>query len=305
MVYVLILVFMAVFFISLVGYVFMFGERLVLARRVDQVVGAPTMTVRERELSVPLATRVFKPLLTKAGSFMVRALPSEKETELGKKITMAGFAGRLSPVDLMVFKYLGAIFLGLGALVAAGTLQWPLVNSVAFAAVALPLGLMLPEYLLKSRAGKRNADVEEQLPHILDLLTVSVEAGLGFDGAMYKVIEKTKGTLVAEMKQMMQEIKVGKPRRDALKDLGNRFDVNDLNNFISAVILGEQLGISIGNVLRRQADQIRTRRRQSAEEKAMKAPIKLLFPLIFLIFPALFLIILGPGAIQIFNLMLK
>jgi len=94
-------------------------------------------------------------------------------------------------------------------------------------------------------------------------------------------------------------------RRDALKDLAERFDVNDLNNFISAIILGEQLGISIGNVLRRQADQIRQRRRQNAEEKAMKAPVKMLFPLVFLIFPALFIVILGPGAIQIFNTLLN
>jgi len=305
MAYVLVLVFMAVFFTALMAYVFIFGERLMLAKRVDQVVGAPSATIRERELSVPLATRVYKPLLTKAGSVMVRVLPSEKEEALEKKIIMAGFAGRLTPVELMVYKYLGAVSLALVALFTTGTFQWSLVNSVAFVAVALPLGLMLPEYLLGSRARRRNAEVDEQLPHILDLLTVSVEAGLGFDGAMYKVIEKTKGTLITEMKQVMQEIKVGKPRREALKDLGNRFNVSDLNNFISAVVLGEQLGISIGNVLRRQADQIRTRRRQSAEEKAMKAPIKMLFPLIFLIFPALFLIILGPAAIQIFNLMLK
>jgi len=303
--YVLILVFAAVFCVALLGYVVVFGERIMLARRVDQVVGAPAVTIRDRELSAPLANRVFKPLMSKAVGIFVRVLPSEKEAVLEKKINRAGLAGKLKPVELMVFKYLAAITLVLGTLFLAGVLEAGLLNTLVIVAVCAPVGLMAPEYFLVLKGRKRNTEVDEQLPHVLDLLVVSVEAGLGFDGAVYKVIEKTKGVLVQEMKQMMQEIKMGKPRREALKDMTARFNVPDLNNFVSAIILGEQLGISIGNVLRQQADQIRTRRRQNAEEKAMKAPIKMLFPLVFLIFPALFIIILGPGAIQIFNTLLK
>lgn len=305
MLYVLLLVFMAVFFVFLVGYVVVFGERIMLARRVDQVVGVPALTIRERELSLPLAKRVLQPLMTKAAGLFVQVLPSEKEAALEKKISRAGLAGRLKPVELMVFKYLGAVSLVLGILSAAGALGMSLLNTAVIAAAGVPLGLMAPEYYLVLRARRRNMEAEEQLPHILDLLTVSVEAGLGFDGAVYKVIEKTRGVLVQDMKLMMQEIKVGKPRREALKDMADRFDVPDLNNFVSAIILGEQLGISIGNVLRRQADQIRIRKRQNAEERAMKAPIKMLFPLVFLIFPALFIIILGPGAIQIYKTLIK
>lgn len=305
MLYVLLLVFGAVFFSFLLGYGVIFGERILLARRVDQVVGAPAVTIRERELSQPLATRVFKPLLSRAAGVFVRVLPSEKEALLAKKISRAGLAGRLNPVELMVFKYLAAAALVLGVLLVAGVTETGFLNTFLIVAVGAPLGLMAPEYYLVLRGRRRNMEAEEQLPHIMDLLTVSVEAGLGFDGAVHKVIEKTRGVLVQEMKLMLREIKVGKPRREALKDLAARFDVPDLNNFVSAIILGEQLGISIGNVLRRQADQIRTRRRQNAEEKAMKAPVKMLFPLIFLIFPALFIIILGPGAIQIFRTLLQ
>ncbi len=305
MLYIAALVFATVFLIFLAGYRFVFSERISLAGRMEQVVGAPEINIRQKELSAPLATRVFKPLLGKAATVFVRVLPSEKEAVLDQKIMKAGLEGKITPVEMMVTKYLGAVSAGLLVLFIATVLHTGLLNTVVFFAAGVPLGLMLPDYYLAMRAKRRNLEVEAQMPQILDLLTVSVEAGLGFDGAVYKVIEKTRGILVQEMKLMMQEINMGKSRREAMKDLGARFDVNDLNSFISAIILGEQLGISIGNVLRTQADQIRIRRRQNAEEQAMKAPVKMLFPLVFLIFPALFIVILGPAAIQIFNTLLQ
>jgi tight adherence protein C len=301
MFFLLILVFGAAFFTFLLGYVFIFGERITLARRVNQVVGAPPATIREKELSAPFAARVIKPLMAKASALLVRVLPSKKEAALRDKLIRAGLAERFTPVEVMVLKYLGAGMLGLAAVVFTGLVGGSLVKSACIIAPAVAVGLMLPEYYLVIRARRRNAEVEASLPQILDLLTVSVEAGLGFDGAVSKVIEKTRGVLALELKRMMQEVRVGKTRREALKDLAGRFEVNDLNNFVSAVILGEQLGISIGNVMRRQADQIRLRRRQQAEERAMKAPVKMLFPLVFMIFPALFIIILGPGVIQIYR----
>ncbi|WP_027365252.1 type II secretion system F family protein [Desulfotruncus alcoholivorax] len=300
MLYILPLVFAAAFWAFLLGYVFIFGERITLARRVDQVVGSPVVNIREKELSIPFAARVIRPLLGKAASSFVKLLPSEKEAILEKKLTRAGLIDRLKPLEFMVIKYPGAVLAGFGALIIAGLLGAGLMQTIFAVTTVTLLGLMVPEFILSARSKKRGNEVEATLPQILDLLTVSVEAGLGFDGAVYKVISKAdSGILAAELKRMMQEIKVGKVRKEALKDMAARFDVADLNNFVSAIILGEQLGISIGNVLRRQADQIRLRRRQSAEEKAMKAPIKMLLPLVFLIFPALFIIILGPGAIQI------
>jgi len=301
MIYLLALVFMAAFFVFLLGYKFVFGERIMLARRVNQVMGTPAVTIREKELSVPLATRVIKPLFSRAAAVFVKVLPSEKEAALEKKLRRAGLLERLRPVEMMVLKYLGALLLGLIAALLGGIAGSPPVNILLLIVLGVVTGLMLPEYYLTVRASRRSAEVESVLPQILDLLTVSVEAGLGFDGAISKVVEKTRGVLTLELKRMMQEIRVGKTRREALKDMADKFAVQDLNNFVSAVILGEQLGISIGNVLRRQADQIRLRRRQSAEERAMKAPVKMLFPLVFLIFPALFIIILGPGAIQIYR----
>ena len=300
MLYILPLVFAAAFLTFLLGYVFIFGERITLARRVDQVVGSPAVNIRDKELSIPFAARVIRPLLARLASSFVKLLPSEKEAALEKKLTLAGLIDRLKPLEFMVIKYLFVVLIGFGTLTIAGLLGAQLTQTFFAFTIAVLLGLLVPEFVLTTRSKKRNSEIEATLPQILDLLTVSVEAGLGFDGAVYKVVSKDgKSVLAAELKRMMQEIKVGKVRKEALKDMAARFDVADLNNFVSAIILGEQLGISIGNVLRRQADQIRQRRRQLAEEKAMKAPIKMLLPLVFLIFPALFIVILGPGAIQI------
>jgi len=299
------LIFLAVFFTFWASYVFIFGERITMAQRVDQIIGSPAVTIREKELSLPFASRVIKPMLARVASVFVRILPSEKETILEKRLIQAGLIEKISPLELLVIKYLASFLLGFASLLISGILGMEIVKSLLLVLACLYGGLMLPEYYLSVRARRRNAELEASLPQILDLLTVSVEAGLGFDGAVYKVIGKTKGVLSFEFKRMMQEIKMGKVKREALKDLAGRFDVSDLNNFVSAIILGEQLGISIGNVMRRQADQIRLRRRLNAEEKAMKAPVKMLLPLVLLIFPALFIVILGPGAIQIYKSLLR
>lgn len=301
MTYLVLMVFLTGVFAFLAGYIFIFGERIILARRVGQVVGSPAVSIREKELSAPLAERVIRPLVMKTTATLARTLPSEKEQAMAMKLVQAGLSDRLKPLEALAIKYLLAMLAGFGALFVSGLLGAGLLHIAAFLLCGVGAGLMLPEYYLQARTRRRNAEVEATLPQVMDLLTVSVEAGLGFDGAVYKVIEKTKGVLAHELKKMMHEIKMGKSRREALKDLAGRFNVKDLDNFASAVILGEQLGISIGNVLRRQADQVRLRRRQNAEEKAMKAPVKMLFPLVFMIFPAIFIVILGPGAIQIYR----
>jgi tight adherence protein C len=301
MLYLMLTVFLTGVFVFLSGYILIFGERIMLARRVDQVVGSPAVSIREKELSAPFAERVIRPLVMKMTVALARALPSEKESAMAKKLVQAGLIERLKPVEALAVKYMLALLSGLGSLFVSGLLGVGLLHIAVILLCGVCAGLILPEYYLQARIRRRNVEVEATLPQVMDLLTVSVEAGLGFDGAVYKVIEKTKGVLAHELKRMMHEIKMGKPRREALKDLAERFGVKDLDNFVSAVILGEQLGISIGNVLRRQADQVRLRRRQNAEEKAMKAPVKMLFPLVFMIFPAIFIVILGPGAIQVYR----
>jgi tight adherence protein C len=167
----------------------------------------------------------------------------------------------------------------------------------------LPIGAMfgytIPEFWLGGRVKKRQKAILLMVPDTLDLLTISVRAGLGFDGALGKVVEKLKGPLTEEFRRALAEIRVGKARRDALRDIVPRTEVPALTNFIGAIIQAEQLGVSISKVLQVQSEQLRIERRQRAEEQAARAPIKMLFPLVGCIFPSLFIVILGPAIILI------
>lgn len=291
----------AVFTGTMAAHQFIFGERIKLAQRVDEVVGAPNgaVSAREQELSAPLYQRAIKPLLSYLAGLLTRFIPAAREASLAQKMIEAGNPGKLAPREMLVIKYLlaaggAALFWSL-----AGQINITTAQCILLAVAGVPLGWMLPDFFLKSRAQKRKDDVEKNLPDVLDLLTVSVEAGLGFDGALMKVVEKSKGVLADEFLQVLQEAKMGKPRREALRDMAERLAVDDLSNFAGSVILADKLGISIGNVLRLQSEQMRQKRRQRAEEKAMKAPVKMLLPMVFFIFPAIFIVLLGPAVINI------
>lgn len=276
--------------------------RLEVEKRVTEVVGNRIPSVREQELTKnTLYKRAIKPVFKKISQFLTRMMPAEKEAELAKKIEQAGISDKIAPRELLTLKYF----------IAAGTaiLFWKLgdilgkdiIQSALMGFCGLGVGWFLPDFYINRKCLMRKQEIEKTLPDVLDLLTVSVEAGLGFDGALMKVVEKSKGVLSDELTIMLKEIKMGKPRTEALRDMSRHADVDDLSIFTGSVILADQLGISIGNVLRLQSEQIRQKRRQRAEEAAMKAPVKILFPMVFFIFPALFVVILGPAAIQLSN----
>jgi len=269
------------------------------AQRINAVLGTAASTVRERELKAPFYQRAIKPMLGKWSRSLVKMLPAEKEAGLGRRINYANLQSKITPREFLAIKYLaGALAAILGGI--TGTIQGCQVLSFVFyVLLGLLAGWYGPDFYLQVKGRERQQAIEKNLPDVLDLLTVSVEAGLGFDGALLKVVEKSKGPLAKEFNLTLQEISVGKPRAEALRDLSDRTGVDDLAYFTSAVILADQLGLSIGNVLRLQAEQIRLKRRQQAEELAMKAPVKMLIPMIFLIFPAIFVVLLGPAVIQI------
>jgi tight adherence protein C len=170
---------------------------------------------------------------------------------------------------------------------------------IILAVVGLLLGYTLPEFWLGRRVSSRQKAILRMIPDTLDLLTISVRAGLGFDAALAKVVEKLPGPLTDEFRRALAEVRVGKARRDALRDMIPRTNVQPLSNFIGAIIQAEQLGVSISKVLQVQSEQLRIERRQRAEEAAAKAPIKMLLPLVGCIFPSLFIVILGPAMISI------
>lgn len=178
-------------------------------------------------------------------------------------------------------------------------LHLSLIPRIQVILIGFIIGFLCPNYWLKVKVKQRNEEIVRTLPDILDLIMVSVEAGLGLDAAIMKVVEKQKGILAQEFNTVLQEINVGKQRRDALRDMSKRNNVEDLNNVIAALVQADQLGISMGSVLRNQSDQIREKRKQRAQEQAQKAPVKIMIPLVFFIFPSIFIVILGPAFLQI------
>ena len=210
----------------------------------------------------------------------------------GEPMTMSGF---LTMVAVCTAASSGFALL---LLVAAGSAGLSLMTVGIVALIAL-IGFYLPFWIVNSRAGQRQHAIVKSLPDAFDLITTCVEAGLGLDAALSRVAEKVQGPFAQELSRSLRDIALGKSRRDALKELGDRTAVPDLIQFTNAVIQAEAMGSSIGTVLRVQADQLRVKRRQRAEEAAYKAPVKMLFPLVLFIFPTLFIVILGPAGITI------
>lgn len=297
--YISAILFIEFFLITVLIFNFTSRDRLEVEKRVTEVVGSRIPTVREQELRNTFFKRAIKPLLNKISLRTTRMLPVEKEAELAKKIEMAGMNEKITPRELLTLKYFAASGMAVLLLWFSCSLGKNLFQVVLLGCAGLGLGWHLPDLYINRKGAIRKQEIEKSLPDVLDLLTVSVEAGLGFDGALMKVVEKTKGMLSEEFIKMLYEIKMGKPRVEALRDMSQRVAVDDLSNFTGSVILADQLGISIGNVLRLQSEQIRQKRRQRAEESAMKAPVKILIPMVFFIFPAIFVVLLGPAAIQI------
>ena len=195
--------------------------------------------------------------------------------------------------------------MGLVLLVALAALSvLPLIWFVVLAVFVVLFTYYLPDLILNSAITTRKQEIARALPDFLDLLTVSVEAGLGLDSAMAKITERLRGPLKEEILIALHHIRMGKTRAVALRELADRCNVDDLTTFVTAIIQAQQLGISLGQVLRVQAEQIRTIQRQRIEERAQKAPVKLLVPLLLCIFPAMFVVIIGPAAIKIYNALL-
>jgi tight adherence protein C len=226
----------------------------------------------------------------------MRLSPSGIGTTLQRRLDLAGNPSGWTPDRVLAAKGLGLFILGgLGALYGLRTIGLLVVGG----AVAATAGFFLPDLLLYNAGVKRQEKIQKALPDALDLLTVCVEAGLGFDAALAQVARNTTGPLAAEFSRVLQEIQIGKSRSQALRAMTERTTVPELRSFVSALVQAGELGITIADVLREQAKEMRLRRRQRAEEKAQKVPVKILFPLVFCLFPSMFIVILGPGALSI------
>jgi tight adherence protein C len=279
---------------------YVFSKRLTLLGRLEIFTRkSGPKTFDEEKLSASFTDRVLKPIVLRLSEKLTNLVPTQKSVGLQKRLLLAGNPGDISPGEFMLIQYGLMVGLALLALLLGLSGSWQPTMILVAAGTGAIIGFILPSFFLKSRSSARILEIQQNLPDVLDLLTVSVEAGLGFDAALVKVVDKTKGVLAEMFNRMLQEIKMGKPRREALKDMAQNAGNEDLQSFISSLVQADQLGISIGNVLRIQSDQMRGKRRQIAEEKAMKAPIKMLIPMILFIFPTMFIVLLGPAMIQL------
>ena len=253
----------------------------------------------ESELNQPLFLRVLRPMMDSISKTVLRITPREIVASMEKKVMLAGTSNSLSVKGLVNIQVTVVIGLPVLTLLMASYLGVQAKMIIYFIFVEIALGLVMPNFILSKKISARQKKIQNSLPDTIDLLTVSVEAGLGFDGALTKVIDKMPGPLADEFENVLQEIKVGKQKRDALRDMSDRIGVQDLSMFVSSIIQADQFGVSIGNVLRIQSEQMRQKRRQRAQEKAMKAPVKMVIPMVLFIFPTIFSVLLGPVIIQI------
>ena len=268
-------------------------------QRLEQLIVQPT-SLEEFELQQPFFERVMRPIVQRLSRLVNRGDQGGLIARTDAKLERAGYPGGLRGADWVGVKLLVAIVLAIGIgllMLATGNVQLALL----FGVVGAGVGYMAPEFWLGGKAKKRSFQMVLQLPDALDLLTISVEAGLGFDAALAKVVEKMEGPLVNEFRQALAEIRMGRSRRDALRDVVLRADSQPISNFIGAIVQAEQLGVPIAKVLQIQSQQLRVERRQRAEEMAAKAPVKMLFPMVGCIFPTIFIVILGPAVVTIMS----
>jgi tight adherence protein C len=252
-------------------------------------------TLRDRELDESFGQRVLKPLIRGWALKLGRLTPSASQEKLKIKIAEAGNPSGIGPTEFVGMRILLALGLGGGAFLLFGIpASSPQIRFLIPMVLAV-FGFIMPKIWLDRKAKARKKDLIRTLPDAIDLLAISVESGLGFDPAMLRVAEKWDNTISREFGRVLSEMRIGKSKREALREMADRCGINDLNTFVSAVIQADQLGVAITQVLRVQSEALRVRRRQRAEELAQKAPIKMLFPMVFLIFPALYVVILGPA----------
>ena len=268
--------------------------------RLTQLGSIQAKNLEELELQQPFFDRTVRPLADSLSGALGRYTSASFADKTEKRLAMAGNPGDLRVTDFLAIKAVSAVVFAIGfGLLFFFPLNSGPVMAVALGGVGLVLGWMAPEFWLGRRIRARQKAILMSIPDALDLLTISVRAGLGFDAALGKVVEKMPGPLTNEFRRALAEVRVGKARRDALRDIIPRTEVQPLTNFIGAIIQAEQLGVAISKVLQVQSEQLRIERRQRAEEQAAKAPIKILFPLVGCIFPSLFIVILGPAIISI------
>jgi tight adherence protein C len=269
-------------------------------RHIEHFEGGET-DMRDNTLAVPLAQRVFVPMLGRGVGLIHRFTPADYVAKIRQKLVLAG-----EPGAEQVDRFLATRLLILAALPLAFVMAFWVLHmhgKMAWAVVGLcgMVSIMGPSATLNRKIAERRKKIQTTLPDVLDLLTISVEAGLGFEQALDRAVDAVPGPLTEELSRMLGEMRAGARRSDALRAFDARTAVPEVHSFTLAILQADTFGVSITRVLRSQADEMRIRRRQMAQEQAMKAPVKMLIPMVFCIFPSLFTVVLGPAVLNIFE----
>lgn len=273
----------------------------VMSRLAEATQRGETVTLEDIELQQPFMQRVVVPVIKRFGEISTRFTPQKLLQETTLKLELAGNPGRIDASTFLATRFVGAaIFGGLLLLISTlPTVNWPFTRVVLVVAIFTALGFFFPQLWLQGRINSRQNEVRKAMPDALDLLTICVEAGLGFDAAMSKVSEKWENELSIMFGRCIREVQLGKTQREALRDMADRIGLPELTSFVAAVIQSQILGVSLAKVLRIQSDQMRVKRRQFAEELAHKAPVKMIIPMALLTFPSIMIILMAPAGFQI------
>jgi tight adherence protein C len=268
-------------------------------RFLEAQVGVTGTNLREQELAAPFSERALLPLLNGVGLIVRKVTPRDFAARLDRKLALAGAPEGWDVQKIMATKMIMALMAVLPAAVIALSEKFSGGIGILFGLCTVGMGFLLPDIALIGKGKNRQEEIQRSLPDTIDLLTIMVEAGLGFNAGLSHVTEHVHGPLSEEFGRMLHEMRLGVARKQAFRNLRDRTEVDELNSFITAMVQAETFGVSTTNVLRAQSKDLRTKRRQRAETKAQKLGVKLLFPLIFCIMPALFVVTLGPAAITI------
>jgi Flp pilus assembly protein TadC len=267
-----------------------------VAQRLSVYGGEKPLTLEEVELQRPFSERFLRPAIERLGSVMSRSTPQKARQNLMNRLDLAGRPGNLTPEDFAAVRIVAAVIMAAVGLLIGLLLANPVYLVISFAVGAI-LGFYLPVLWLKQKVDARRSEIQKGLPDAMDLLVIAVDAGLGFDAALARVTDKYKNALSDEFAKVLREVSLGRPRLEAMDEMGRSSGVEDLHNFIQAIIQSEQFGTGIGKILRIQADEMRRKRRQRAQEKAAQATLKMMLPMVGCIFPTLWIVLLGPAAL--------
>lgn len=274
-------------------------EKATVRASLRQLDGYEVDNVRDAELLKPMKDRTLQPVLARIVSFGKRFTPDGYTDKVKARLTSAGIGNPDAPDRFIAIKVGGFALAPVFIILTFGVLKMSGMTGVLVAGLLGAVCVYGPDAILNRRVAERQMEIKTKLPDVLDLLVISVEAGLGFEQALDRTVGSVPGALTQEFARMLGEVRAGSTRAAAMRAMEKRTDVPELRSFVLAILQADTFGVSIGRVLRAQADEMRIKRRQMAQEKAQKAPVKMMIPMVFCVFPALFVVVIGPAIINI------